>query len=339
MDHTVSRSDGGSRPSEQVADLELLLLGGSRTLSLAELADLVGVDIGQLALYWHALGQPTTTADAPGYTDYDAVVLAKVLSFSEENELSPRAGVSLVRSAGHSTERLVLWQTEAIVEHITQRYGVGDAAARRILLNRLDIILPILETQLLHAWRRQMMALIERLDAEFGVEAPTSTEQFPLARAIWFADIVSFTHRTAHFGPHELSDFIESFETTARDIVTEAGGRVVKTVGDAVLYVADSIGAGAEVSLGLAERFGEHSTSPVRVGLVWGRILSRFGDVFGPTVNLATRLSDAADPGGVLVDPPTAAALTGHRRTVLIPRDEQEINGFGTMAPVELRRG
>jgi len=219
-----------------------------------------------------------------------------------------------------------------------RRYGVGASAARRLLLDRLDVILPILETQLLHSWRRQMMALVERLDAEFGATAPASTDEFPLARAIGFADIVSFTHRTAHFGPHELSDFIENFETTARDIVTEAGGRVVKTVGDAVLYVADSIAIGAEVSLGLAERFGVDSTSPVRVGLVWGRLLSRFGDVFGPTVNLATRLSDAADPGGILVDPDTAAALAGHRRTVLVPREEQEINGFGRLAPVELRR-
>ena len=321
-----------------MAALELALLGGSRTLSLAELADLIGADVGQLALYWHALGQPTTTPEALGYTDYDAVVLAKVLGFADENHLSPHTGVSLVRSAGHSTERLVLWQTEAIVEHLEQRYGLADSDARRLLLARMDIILPILEAQLLHSWRRQMMALVERLDAEFGDDSGPAGDRLPLARAIGFADIVSFTRRTAALGPHELSDFIQTFETRARDVVTEGGGRVVKTVGDAVLFVADSIDAGAEVSLGLARCFGPDSASPVRVGLVWGRILSRFGDVFGPTVNLAARLSDAAEPGRVLVDPATAVELAGHRRSVLVPQPELDLPGLGPMSPVELRR-
>lgn len=339
MDHRPERAGEGRPTHDLVADLEMTLLGGSRSLSLTELVDLVGADLGHIALYWHALGQPTTTADAPGYTDYDAVVLAKVMSFAEENELHPRSGVSLVRSAGHSAERLVLWQTEAIVEHIMRRYRLDDAAARRFLLTRLDVVVPILETQLLHAWRRQMMALIERLDAEFGSGADDDAHRLPLARAIGFADIVSFTRRTAALGPHELSDFIETFETTARDVVTEGGGRVVKTVGDAVLFVADTIDAGAEVSLGLAECFGPDSASPVRVGLVWGRVLSRFGDVFGPTVNLATRLSDVAEPGGVLVDPDTAEVLRGHRRTALVPRPERDIPGIGPMTPVELRRG
>ena len=53
--------------------------------------------------------------------------------------------------------------------------------------------------------------------------------------------------------------------------------------------------------------------------MVWGRILSRLGDIYGPTVNLAARLTALADPGTVLVDSMTAAALEQDERFVLLP--------------------
>ena len=66
------------------------------------------------------------------------------------------------------------------------------------------------------------------------------------------------------------------------------------------------------------------------MGLVWGRVLSRFGDVFGPPVALAARLCDQAGPGRVLVDEVTAGALPGF---LLDPIDELELAGIGPLSP------
>ena len=77
--------------------------------------------------------------------------------------------------------------------------------------------------------------------------------------------------------------------------------------------------------------------TPVRVGLVWGRVLSRFGDVFGPDVNLAARLTDIADPSTVLVDGSTASVLSADARFVLEPRPARRLAGIGSVAPVRLR--
>src|SRR5690606_31323908 len=133
------------------------------------------------------------------------------------------------------------------------------------------------------------------------------------------------------------------FEAGARDIIATCGGRVVKTIGDAILFVADDAETGAEVALELAEATGaELGTAhpnepeiPVRVGFVWGRVLSRFGDVFGPAVNLASRLTDQAEPTTVLVDKPTADILAASSsRYALTKQPEREVPGIGPLAPV-----
>jgi len=75
----------------------------------------------------------------------------------------------------------------------------------------------------------------------------------------------------------------------------------------------------------------------VRVSLVWGRVLSRFGDVFGPSVNLAARLVDIAEPTTVLVDRETAGLLAGDQRFALTAQPETEVQGLGTIEPVRLQ--
>jgi adenylate cyclase len=193
-----------------------------------------------------------------------------------------------------------------------------------------------------------------RIAAEFGearlVDQPDPTA-LPLARAVGFADMVSFTRRTAGLGPTDLSVFVQRFETAARDVVTAAGGRVVKTIGDAVLFVADDVFTGAQVALGLARVLGSEldvdaersagglaegarGVTPVRVGFVQGRVLSRFGDVFGASVNIAARLTDIAEPSTVLTDTATAALLGRDPRFVLATLPARDLAGLGSIAPV-----
>ena len=63
----------------------------------------------------------------------------------------------------------------------------------------------------------------------------------------------------------------------------------------------------------------------------------RFGDVFGPSVNLAARLVDIAEPTTVLVDRETAGLLAGDQRFALTAQPETEVQGLGTIEPVRLQ--
>jgi adenylate cyclase len=76
------------------------------------------------------------------------------------------------------------------------------------------------------------------------------------------------------------------------------------------MFVADDVGAAAEIALTLAETYTRDETiSAVRVGLASGPVLAHEGDYFGPVVNLASRIVNIAYPGTVVVAEDVHAVL------------------------------
>ncbi|QCB94309.1 adenylate/guanylate cyclase domain-containing protein [Cellulomonas shaoxiangyii] len=343
------------QPPGTTRELDDLLLGGPRTLTAADLARRYDIEIDLVRTFWRTLGLPAGGDDEPLYTERDAEAIRLAGSLLRTYGLALPTVVTVVRAFGHTSDRLALWQVEALVEDMASRYALDDTSARLLVLDRLKDLAPVLEQQLLHSYRRQLAAVADRYATEFGEVREDSGEvgRLPLARAVGFADMVSFTRRTAGLGSTDLSQFVQRFEAAARDVVVGAGGRVVKTIGDAVLFIADTPGVGARVALGLADAFGAsldvdaergagglaegaRGVTPVRVGMVWGRVLSRFGDVFGPVVNLAARLTDVAEPSTVLVDAGTAAVLGGDPRFVLERLPARDLAGVGEVTPYRL---
>ena len=330
--------EGAGPDSSTFARLEQSVLGGPRVLSIAELAARLEAPPERLVALWQAFGLPEDP-DAKVFTEYDAAVVGRQLAGSDTGELSPTVAASLVRSVNHLTDRLAVWQVETLVEHLAQRYGLDDVTARILLLDRLADAVPLLEEQLVHAWRHHLVNHAARTASQVATvgHVPDPT-RLPLARAVGFADVVSFSARTAGLPAAELADVVQRFESRARDVVSLAGGRTVKTIGDAVFFVADEAAVGARVALDLADAFGPDSPTPVRVGVVWGQVLARFGDVYGPPVNLAARLTSEAEPCTVLTDEATAAELAPDPALTTTPLAERAVAGFGRVRPVRLDR-
>lgn len=336
--------------SDTATRLDEAILGGPRQYTLPEIVERTGLDRKRIEDFWRWMGLPVTHPTEQWFTASDVTVLREIDEIFETQEMDARARMAFVRAMGHTTERLALWQVEALVEHLARRYELDETSARLLALDRLPDLAEVLGRQLEHAWRRQLAALTGRMAIEFAGardDVDHDAHQLPLPRAVGFADVVSFTKRTAGLESAELADFVQRFEAGARDIITNCGGRVVKTIGDAILFVADDAETGAEVALTLAEETGESLGTvqadepeiPVRVGFVWGRVLSRFGDVFGPSVNLASRLTDQAEPSTVLVDTATADILAAaSSRYALTKQAVREVPGIGPLAPVRLQR-
>jgi class 3 adenylate cyclase len=105
-------------------------------------------------------------------------------------------------------------------------------------------------------------------------------------------------------------------------LVTGAGGRVVKLIGDEAMFVIEDSSAACDVAV----HFVETSPQPVRVGLAHGTVVALYGDYYGETVNLAARLVGAAEASTVVVsDAVRQKAADGFAFTAL---PERELKGF-----------
>ncbi|MGP0222602.1 MULTISPECIES: adenylate/guanylate cyclase domain-containing protein [unclassified Paenarthrobacter] len=329
--------------------LEARLLGGERKLRRREVAAGAGVSVLSARKLWRALGFPNWGDDDVAFTERDQAALTTILDLVRAGLLTEEAAISVTRSIGQMTDRMVVWQVEALVEDMVQEQGIPDAVARKQLVNQLPALVDSLEEILVYSYRRQLNAGVQRLAvrAEAGLQASEEGREgdeddapLPLARAVGFADLVSYTSLSRRMNEKTLAQMVQRFENKCAEIISVGGGRLVKTVGDEVLYIAETPAAGAEISLALAHAFTEDEILPqARVSMVWGRILSRLGDIYGPTVNLAARLTSLAQPGTVLVDAMTAAALGQDDRFVLVPQASENVRGFGEIHPVMLARG
>jgi adenylate cyclase len=329
--------------------LEARLLGGERKLRRREVAAGAGVSLLSARKLWRALGFPNLGDDDVAFTERDKAALSTILDLVRAGVLTEDAAISVTRSIGQMTDRMVVWQIEALVEDMVSEQGITDAVARKQLVTQLPTLIDALEEILVYSWHRQLNAGVQRLAvrAEAGLQASEEGREgdeddapLPLARAVGFADLVSYTSLSRRMNEKTLAQLVQRFENKCAEIISVGGGRLVKTVGDEVLYIAETPAAGAEISLALAQAFTEDEILPqCRVSMVWGRILSRLGDIYGPTVNLAARLTTLAQPGTVLVDAMTAAALGQDERFVLVPQKSENVRGFGEIHPVMLARG
>ena len=307
----------GAGPAERttLAGREHLLLGEAPSLTLTELARRAGTSLETAQKFWRAMGFADVTPDAVHFTEQDVAALqdtATLLDETSESALASASVLELLRAQSYTMDRLVLWELETFVTDLSERLSLDDTSARLVALDRIDSLVDLLSRQLNYVWRRHMASILGRTDAEVSARGreDTGPDLYPLIRSLGFVDIVSFTQRAQGMSKAALTHMLEGFENTARDVITSRGARVVKTIGDAVMYISDDLLVAADVVTALVDELQKGPDAiRVRASLVEGRVISRSGDVFGPTVNLASRLVDAAEPGGIRLDEATAMAI------------------------------
>lgn len=333
-----------------VQALERTLLGSERGLRRREAARRGGLSLLSSRKVWRALGFPNLTDDDVWFTEQDSEALRVLSTMVLEEKVTEEAALSLVRSIGQMTDRMVVWQVEALVEDMVVHGGMTDAAARRQLLHLLPDLIDAIEKLLVYSWRRQMNAAVQRLamrvERPDGSTATGPTDDdgassiLPLARGVGFADLVSYTSLSRQMNERTLANLVQRFEQRCAEVIAVGGGRLIKTIGDEVMFLAESPQGGAQISLALSRAIRDDPELPqARVAFVWGRVLPRMGDIYGPTVNLASRLVALTDPGSVLLDASTAAVLSGDDRFILLPQATRNVRGFGDVQPVALSQG
>nr|NLD40614.1 adenylate/guanylate cyclase domain-containing protein [Actinomycetales bacterium] len=331
------------KPTQTKDEIGLIYLGEDPHLTMDELADAAGTTVAFAKDFWRSMGFPNVPEGQVRFVEADVQALRGWVESVESGRIDMDTAHSLIRAQSYNMERLALWQLEAAVEDLQRRYEFDDTAARVIFLDDLPEVQTFMVEQLAYTWRRQVVDLVERTVAEVADRGgePQPSELLPLPRALGFVDMVAFTSKARQVGSRELVELVQGFEFTARDVISANGARVVKTVGDSVLYVADDVLTAARVTLAINQAVAaDPRLLPVRASLVWGRVVSRSGDIFGPAVNLASRLIDIAPADTVYMDEGTGALLAKHPRAadfLQIRRPPVVVPGIGEITQVELR--
>jgi adenylate cyclase len=247
-----------------------------------DLADLTGIDRARSVKWWRAMGLPEVPSGVRAFGDDDLQVVQRLAALTGSGRADDEIVMRLARLLGVTCSRIAEAQVETLEQQTGQRLTDIDPA-----------IVDLMTDSIVYVWRRHLLAALGR-----RIDMPDAGNDL----AVGFADLSDYTRRTSELDPEQLTQLIDRFEEIAFDVVSACEGRVVKLVGDEVMFVADAMAAAVDIGLTLIERLADvPDMPPVHCGVASGPTVSVGGDVFGPAVNLAARLRDIARPGSVIV--------------------------------------
>lgn len=323
--------------------LERMLLQDTPRWTAKEVVEATGSSMEQVRRVWRALGFPEPTDDAPHFTDGDIRILTILNKAVDDGMLSLETTLNLTRGVGQTMSRLADWEVATLTPRLEEvaKEVTSDPEGERESDTRLTLATLLAKTfaddfeqLLVHAWRRHVAVAVSRMEAlSVGSETQAS-----IVQTVGFADLVQFTALTNEIGEIRIGDLVEVFEQRCHDVVARNGGRVIKSLGDSVLFVTDEAVAGLQIAEGIISVIGRDARMPdVRLGLATGSVVMRMGDVFGPPVNMAARLTTVARKNRVIIDAATAALLPPDEFETR-PMPARPVRGFGLVEPITVRR-
>jgi adenylate cyclase len=325
-------TETGEAGPETQQEVENILLGGPRRYTRDEVTAAAGVSQDRAHRLWLAMGFAEAGDEEAVFTDGDIEALRTWDTLVASGAIPQDKEITLARTIGQTLSRLAEWQAQEVMGRVRDLGLTGTEDQVTVATQMAGALLPVVERLQTYAWRRHLAAATGRL-------LTASAEELTARHlVVGFADIVGYTSTTRHSDADELTALLESFEENASETIVRQHGRIVKTVGDEVLFVVDSAGDAAGIALCLTDPDREAQNLPtLRVGMAMGSVLSRFGDVYGSVVNLAARLTALARPGNALVDKELAEALREDDRYTLRARRPTAVRGYHHLRSWALR--
>lgn len=344
------QANEGTQRAEEVSEF---LLGGPIQFTRQDIVSAVGFDRSRSDALWQAMGFPAVEDGQVAFTRKDQRALEVAKELQDSGLVDERLMSILARAMAQSLARLADAHVSAYVDFLGEQQGddgsdqggppdpvdestgvvAEDTGPMEVapLVNDIEWLLPRLDELVTFVWRRQLASSIEQLLPH------AADEEKPLS--VGFVDLAGFTKLSRSLSRMQLSRLTETFEQTASGVVADRGGRVVKMIGDEIMFYAQDAGTAADISYGLIEALAELEDIPaVHAGVATGPVLLRFGDVYGSTVNIAARLTGIARPDTLLVDKTTADALEDDGRFSVKQTRARRVSGYRHLQPFSIRR-
>lgn len=289
----ANRTEGGN-------DLVLHALSqafvGTPAFDQDDICRKAGVDPEVSRQLWAAMGFVAPEPGATSFTQADIDALAKVHA-----ALATRP-TDVVIQQTRVLSSLLARAADLVAESLSE----DISALRELGLNDTEVAAAaIAQTQLVdtsglidYLFRRQ---LVTKLAGQLTGSDDAAGDTADVPVTVFFADLVGYTALSQQMGDAELAHLVTRFQSLAFEVIGSGGGEVVKTLGDEVMVVCRDPAEATAMATRLVQLCAEDQELPdLRVGLAYGPVLAIGGDYFGPTVNLASRLTGIARPGTVL---------------------------------------
>jgi adenylate cyclase len=312
---------------------DLALKVGHEHLDSSEVAERSGVPADLIDAIWRASGLPDPD---PGRRALNEVDVESMAMLHGADELLGRdTTLQLVRVMGAAMARIADAMVSAFIANVdifptaTDPVGLSRAHANAAAADLLPAT-----TRFLDLLLRRHLAIMRR---PLDVVGPAAEGFAARHLAVGFADLVGSTSLAQGLSPAELGSAMSDFENSAADLATAHNGRLVKLIGDEVMFIASDAVAACDIALRLVEAVDAHPVlSPIRVGIASGEVLCRDGDYYGPVVNLAARIVKIAPPATVAVSDEVRAAVHAASPGTLYLQRLGTYELHGLPAPAEL---
>jgi class 3 adenylate cyclase len=288
--------------------------------SLRTAAEALGTSLDEVANAWAVMGLKISDPEALALSQADVDGLETWVAI--KSVVGDDAALAFLRVLGNAMARVAeaggtmarIAQPDLLVTHSGDELTTAKAyRAVTEITQRFGVLIDAVFRQHIVSARTHFEGVIT--DASASVTC-----------GIGFADLTGFTALTQILTPTELLDLLVEFGGAVSDLVHADGGRVVKFIGDEVMWVTSTPELLVKVAMDLVEHpRAREAGLQVRAGLGYGSVLAIGGDYFGNPVNLAARLAGAAAPGQILASNDVRDQLADWQA---IPQEPLILKGF-----------
>lgn len=282
--------------------IELLYPQAHRRFTLEEAAEKVGLEVEQIMALRTALGLPGTLVEEG---DVDAFEGVKGIL---DAGIPWEAVLEAARVFGDALRRLAETEIRLTHDYLHEPMAKSGMSERELAEQSqqvVDTFLPVIDPLLLFLHRQYLVRAAVN-DAVFHLESegkPGSTIQM----AVLFVDITSFTTLADVHGDEAAAEILDRLDVLVRSLAIEYSGTLTKQIGDAFMLAFPDPENAVRFAVALDDTAAAEDRFPaMRVGIHAGPVLYRVGDYVGSTVNIASRVAEAAMPNEILVSAPVA---------------------------------
>ena len=271
----------------------------------------------------------------------DDAVLAELARILLDIGASGEGVRRLFRAYADNVRRLAMAEADLYVEELEKPWVGSGVDESELMLRGADVgrqmtgavhqtIRAIYERQRQHIWTEYA---IQR--AEMALERAGILERAESTPAICFVDLTGFARLTEQQGDEMAARLATSLAALVNDVSRTHGGRAIRWLGDGGLFYFQDVSAAFAAALEMSERTPSTGLPPTHIGIQAGPVVLRDGDVYGRTVNIASRIADQAEAGEILTSLETVERVADGGVS-FVPARTAELQGVAE--PVTLYR-